>query len=66
MENKEIKLTNEQMNQVTGGNEDTTQTSNDACPRCGSTDVTYFGRDPFTGYNQYGCNSCGYTWNSMD
>ena len=66
MENKEIKLTDEQMNAVVSGTGDPVQPSNNACPRCGSTDVTGFGRDTFTGYEQYGCSSCGYTWQSMD
>ena len=40
--------------------------TNAACPRCSSTDVTYYGRDPLTGYNEYQCNSCGYHWETMD
>ena len=41
MEDKKAKLTDEQMNEVVGGTDGRWGESNDACPRCNSTDETY-------------------------
>lgn len=66
MEQELKKISDQAAAEVAGGEEGGTPAVNTICPACGSTDVTYWGRDPFCGANEYSCNSCGNHWETYD